>query len=329
MEITTLKSRIKILLCTSLLSLSTIAASNPSDYPVKPITITTPTGAGGGTDIVARLLAEEIGPILGQAIIVMNRPGAGGVIGNQSMKNEPNDGHSLFLTANSNQLIVPWVYKNVNFDPIEDYEPIATVASVPHVLVVNPSFPANTFAEFIEEIKMNPGKYNYGSGGNGTINHLMAEMVSQRAGVTMEHIPYKAISAALTDAISGEVPIIFTTINSAIEHIKSGRLRPLVTGSPTRLTALPDVPAIKETYPDFFDTDMWVAMYAPKGTPRDRIDVISQSIKKALSDDKLQNRFEALGMQPGVDGPDELAKRQAYDYAQWEKIVKSVGATAD
>lgn len=325
-----MKTRIKTLACAAIIASQTIAASAWADaYPSRPITVTTPTAAGGGTDIVARVVAEKIAPILGQPIVINNKPGAGGVIGNQIMKREPNDGYSLFLTANSNQLIAPWVYKNVNFDPINDYEPVAMVGFVPHVLVVHPSFPATTFAEFIEEIKRHPGKYNYSSGGNGTINHLMAEMVAQRAGTKMEHIPYKAISAALTDVMSGEVPMIFTTVNSAIEYIKSGKLRPLVTGSSERLEALPDVPAIKETYPDFFDTDMWVAVYAPKGTPRDRIDVVYQAVEKALKDGDLQGRFKTLGVRPGADGPDALAKRQAHDYAEWEKIVKSVGASAD
>lgn len=326
----TLKSNIKTLLCAALLSTPMFAMNAQADtYPSRPITVTTPTAAGGGTDIVARIVAEKIAPILGQPIVINNKPGAGGVIGNQMMKREANDGYSLFLTANSNQLIAPWVYKNVNFDPINDYEPVATVGFVPHVLVVHPSFPAHTFGEFVEEIKKNPGKYYYSSGGNGTINHLMAEMVAQRVGTKLEHIPYKAISAALTDVMSGEVPMIFTTVNSAIEYIKSGKLRPLVAGSSERLTALPDVPTIKETYPDFFDTDMWVAVYAPKGTPRERIDVVYQAIDKALADPDLQDRFKTLGVRPGADGPDELAKRQEYDYAQWEKIVKSTGANAN
>lgn len=324
-----MKQRIVTLAFATFISSQVCAPAAWADtYPSRAITVTTPTAAGGGTDIVARVIAEKIAPILGQAIVINNKPGAGGVIGNQIMKREPNDGYSLFLTANSNQLIAPWVYKNVNFDPINDYEPVAMVGFVPHVLVVHPSFPATTFAEFIEEIQKHPGKYNYSSGGNGTINHLMAEMVAQRAGTKLEHIPYKAISAALTDVMSGEVPMIFTTVNSAIEYINSGKLRPLVAGSSERLEALPNVPTVKETYPDFFDTDMWVAVYAPKGTPKDRIATVYQAIETALKDKDLQNRFQTLGVRPGAGGPEALAERQLHDYVQWEKIVKSVGATA-
>ena len=321
--------KFKHLLLSSLVAACTATTAAAQEYPSRSISVTTPTAAGGGTDIVARVVTEKMAQILGQPIVIQNKPGAGGVIGNMSMKQERNDGYSLFLTANSNQLITPWVYPNVQFDPINDYEPVATVGFVPHVLVVHPDFPANTFEEFVEEIKANPGKYNYSSGGNGTINHLMAEMVAERVGTEMVHIPYKAISAALTDVMSGEVPIIFTTVNSAIEYITAGKLRPLVTGSPERLEALPNVPAIKEIYPDFFDTDMWVAVYAPKGTPRDRIEILYRAIDQALKDEDLQARFKTLGVRPGADSPEELAKRQAYDYAQWEKIVKSVGATVN
>ncbi len=319
----------KLLLTTFVATMATGGAAHADTYPNRPITVVTPTGAGGGTDIVTRVMAERMSQVLGQPMVVQNKPGAGGVIGNMAMKREPNDGYSLFFTANSNQLITPWIYENVGFDPIKDYEPVATIGFVPHVLVVNPAFPAENFAQFLEVIKQNPGKYNYSSGGNGTINHLMAEMVAERVGAKLEHIPYKAISGALTDVMSGEVPMIFTTVNSAIEYIKTGKLRPLVTGSPERLAALPDVPTIKETFPDFFDTDMWVAVYAPKGTPRERIDVLYRAIDQSLKDEKLQARFEMLGVRPGADSPDELAKRQKNDYAQWEKIVKSVGAQAN
>lgn len=305
---------------------SLMGTASAETYPSRPITVITPTGAGGGTDIVARVVAEKMAKILGQPMVIQNKPGAGGVIGNKAMRHERNDGYSLFVTANSNQLITPWVYENVGFDPIEDYEPVGTIGFVPHVLVVHPDFPANSFQEFMEIIEKNPGQYNYGSGGNGTINHLMAEMVANRVQTQLEHIPYKAISTALTDVIAGEVPMIFTTVNSAIEYINAGKLRPLVTGSPERLEALPDVPTIKETYPDFFDTDMWVAIYAPKGTPRERIDVLYRALAQSLTDQDLQIRFNTLGVRPGADTPDELAKRQAHDYAEWEKIVKAVGA---
>src|SRR5690606_26883379 len=175
-----------------------MSAHAAADYPSGPIQIVTPTAAGGGTDIVARLVADRLAPALGQPIVVNNKPGAGGAIGNQFMRRERNDGYSLFVSANSNQLILPWVMKEPGFDPIKDFEPVAGLGVVPYVLAVHPSFEAKDLKEFLRLIKENPGDYYYASAGIGTLNHQIPEMLAIELGTKMEHDPYRGVSPAMT-----------------------------------------------------------------------------------------------------------------------------------
>ncbi len=304
------------------------AADAVSDYPTRPITVTTPTAAGGGTDIVARIVSEKMSSLLGQPIVISNKPGAGGVIGNQAMLREKNDGYSLFITANSNQLIVPWVFKNANFDPINDYAPIAALGVVPYVLAVYPDFPAKNLDEFLALIKKNPGQYQYASAGAGTLNHLIPEMLTHTIGTRMEHIPYRGVAPAMADVLSGRVPIIFGSLSSVLENIKAGKLRALGVSSAQRTGVLPDVPAISEKIPGF-RSEMWVALYAPAGTPGPIIDKLHKTAQVALSDPKTKELFQGLGMSVMTEGPEELAKMQKAEYQQWKETVEVAGASVN
>lgn len=304
------------------------AADAVTDYPTRPITVTTPTAAGGGTDIVARIVSEKMSALLGQPIVISNKPGAGGVIGNQAMLREKNDGYSLFITANSNQLIVPWVFKNANFDPINDYAPIAALGVVPYVLAVYPDFPAKNLDEFLTLIKKNPGQYQYASAGAGTLNHLIPEMLTHTIGTRMEHIPYRGVAPAMADVLSGRVPIIFGSLSSVLENIKAGKLRALGVSSAQRTGVLPDVPAISEKIPGF-RSEMWVALYAPAGTPRPVIDKLHKTAQAALSDPKTKELFQGLGMSVMTEGPEELAKMQKAEYQQWKETVEVAGASVN
>jgi len=299
-----------------------------SDYPTRPITITTPTAAGGGTDIVARIVSEKLSSVLGQPIVVANKPGAGGVIGNQAMLREKNDGYSLFITANSNQLIVPWIFKDANFDPINDFEPVAGLGVVPYVLAVHPDFPSKGLDEFLGLIKANPDKYQYASAGAGTLNHLIPEMLAHALGTSMEHIPYRGVAPAMADVLSGRVPIVFGSLSSVLENIRAGNLRALGVSSPHRTDILPDVPAISEKIPDF-RSEMWVALYAPAGTPQPIIEKLHKSVQMALADPKTQKLFKGLGMSVMSEGPVELAALQEAEYQQWKETVAQAGANAN
>ena len=300
------------------------AVSAESTYPERPIVITTPTAAGGGTDMVARVYAEQLAKTLGQSIAVINKPGAGGLIGNQAMQREANDGYSLFVSANNNQLIVPQMLDDANFDPIKDYVPIAGLARVPYILAVHPDFPAKTLPEFLKQVENNSGKYQYVSAGVGTLNHLVPEMLAQRLNTKMEHVPYKGISAALSDVISNRVPIVFGALPAIYPQVEAGKLRLLAVVSENRLPSLPDVPALNEYVSDF-SNDMWVALYAPAGTPPDVVEKINAAVADAKRDPQVQERFSQLGMFIMDDGPDALNKRQIAEFQTWKTVLDQIG----
>ncbi|OZI62047.1 Bug family tripartite tricarboxylate transporter substrate binding protein [Bordetella genomosp. 11] len=312
------------LLCGLLAILPTAQA----DYPDRPITITVPTAPGGTVDIVARILAAQLGDELKQSIIVSNKAGAGGVVGTQAAKRERPDGYNLLFTANSNQLIVPWIYAKPGFDPLRDFVPIAAVGVVPNVLLVNPTFPARNLQEFIAEVKAHPGQYRYASAGTGTLNHLLGAMLNEKGGLELEHVPYRGVAPAMTDVLGNQVPMLFASLPSALEAVKAGQLRAIGVSSASRVPLLPDVPAIAEAVPGF-SGDLWVAFYAPAGTPKDVVAKLYQGIKTALASPAVQQRFQQLGVTELHDGPDELARRQASELEQWRDIVKASGARAD
>ncbi|ADP15955.1 extra-cytoplasmic solute receptor family protein 52 [Achromobacter xylosoxidans A8] len=297
-------------------------------FPDRPINVVVPTAAGGTVDIVARIMAEKLGAELGQPVVVINKPGAGGVVGTQAFLREPQDGYTVLFTANSNQLIVPWVYKDAKFDPIKDFTPIAAVGEVPNVLCVNPAFPAKDMKEFMALIKANPEKYQYASAGAGTLNHLLGVMLDQMGGLRMQHIPYRGVSPAMADVMGNQVPMLFASLPSAVEGIKAGKLRALGVSSEKRNALLPDVPAINEAIPGFRG-DLWVAFYGAKEAPRASIDTLHQAIRKVLADQALQQKFDQLGVTMMHDGPAELAARQQAEFMQWKQVVQASGASPD
>lgn len=304
-----------------------MSAHAADNYPSGPVTIVTPTAAGGGTDIVARLVAEKLAAGLGQPMVVNNKPGAGGAIGNQFMLREKNDGYALFVTANSNQLIVPWVVKNAGFDPIKDFDPVAGVGSVPYVLAVHPSFEAKTLSEFLKLLKEKPGELHYASAGVGTLNHLIPEMLASEVGSKMEHVPYRGVAPAMSDVLGGQVPILFGSLSSVLENIRAGKLRALAVSSEKRLDLLPDVPAIAEEIPGF-QAEMWVALYAPAGTPAPVIEKLYQTVRAAQDEPETEVRFKQQGMSLFRASPTELAKIQEAEYKRWGEVVEKSGANA-
>lgn len=315
----------------ALLAAAALTAAAPvaqAAYPERPIAITVPTAPGGTVDIVARIMAEQLGGTLGQPVVVNNKAGAGGVVGTQAARREAADGYNLLFTANSNQLIVPWVYKKPGFDPIKDFVPIAAVGIVPNVLCVHPSFPAKDLKGFLAEVKANPDKYRYASAGSGTLNHLLGEMMNEKGGLKMQHIPYKGVAPAMTDVLGNQVPMLFASLPSAVEAVKAGKLRAIGVSSATRVPLLPDVPAIAEQIPGF-SGDLWVAFYAPRGTPQPVVDRLHDAIKTALASPALQQRFQQLGVTVLRDGPEQLAARQQKEFAQWKQIVERSGAAVD
>lgn len=281
-------------------------------------------------DIVARILAEELQKSMGQPVAVNNKAGAGGAIGTQAAKREQPDGYNILVTANSNHLIVPWVYKSPGFDPLQDFVPIAAVGIVPNLLCVNPTFPANDLKEFLEEVKNRPNEYRYASAGNGTLNHLLGVMLCQMTGLKLLHVPYNSVTSAQSDVIAGKVPMLFASLPSAYETVKSSKLRAIGVSGHHRNRAMPNVPAIAEQVPGFgFTGDLWVAVYAPQATPQTIVDKIHGAVSAAMTSSNVRRRFEDLGIVALNQGPRELAARQEKELQVWRSIVKISGAKVD
>ncbi|MDM0116037.1 tripartite tricarboxylate transporter substrate binding protein [Variovorax sp. J22R133] len=299
-----------------------------SFYPSKPVVIIVPQAPGGTNDAVGRIIAQKLTEQMGQSFVVDNRAGAGGNIGTQVAGAAAKDGYTLLLTISSTQAINPWLYKKVPFDPVKDFEPIASVGVVPNVLVVNPAFPAKSMSEFVKVVRDHNPPYQYASAGNGSLNHLLGEMLNQKAGLQLAHIPYKGIAPALNDVLGGQVPMAFASLPSCIQHIRAGRLRALGVSSSKRSPSLPDVPAIAEVVPGF-SGELWVGFFAPAGVSKPIIQRLVTEIEKASGAPDVLEKFKGLGVQRLPGGPDVLAMMLKEDLATWGPIVKTSGANVD
>ena len=298
-------------------------------YPNKPITIIVPQAPGGTNDIVGRVVAQRLAEQMKSSVIVENRPGAGGNIGTQFVANGPKDGHTLLMTISSAQAINPALYKNPGFDPVNDFVPIAMVGAVPNVLVVNASFPAKSLDEFLKLVKSKPpGTYQYASAGNGTLNHLLGEMLNQSYGISLQHIPYKGVAPALNDLLGGQIQIAFASLPSVLQYINTQKLIALGVSSAKRSPVLPDVPAIAEKIPGFSGT-LWIGLFAPKATPKAVVDKLQKEMQATLANPELKEKLLASGVELANITPAEFAKQLQDDIASWAKIVKASGASLD
>jgi tripartite-type tricarboxylate transporter receptor subunit TctC len=297
-------------------------------YPAKPVTLIVPQAPGGANDTVARILAAKLSEIFGQQFIVDNRPGAGGNIGTAAAAKARPDGYTLLLTVSSAHVINPFLYKNAGFDPVKDFEPVTPIATVAYLLVVNPSFPAKSVKELIDLAKAKPGELQYASAGNGTLNHLLGEMLKTTAGIDMVHVPYKGASASVTDVVAGRVPISFQSAPSALSFIKSGKLRLLAVANEKRVPTMPDVPTIGETIRGYGATP-WYGVLAPAGTPKPVIAQLHAGIVKALDSKDLQEKMAAQGAEVTKSSPEQFAALIKEELPRWSKIVKASGAQVD
>ncbi|CAN1567228.1 PBP2_Bug27 domain containing protein [Burkholderiaceae bacterium] len=312
----------------ALIALAHGTASAQANYPTRPVNVIVPQGAGGANDTIARIISAKLSEVLGQQFIVENRTGAGGNIGTAAAAKAKPDGYTLMLTTNGAQVINPWLYKTTGFDPIKDFTPVGLVASAGYVLVANATFPANNVNELIAQIKANPGKYNYASAGNGTLNHLIMEMFKQQIGLNIQHVPYKTASAAAADVAGGIVPVSVQSAPSSLGLIKSGKIKALAVTNEKRIGALPDVPSISETIPGFGSTP-WYGILAPAGTPEAIVNKLNAAIKTALADKDVQERLLKQGCEALESTPQQFATLIKDDLANWQKIVKSSGASVD
>ena len=303
-------------------------ASAQADYPNRPVSVIVPQATGGANDTIARIVAAKLSEVLGQQFVVENRSGAGGNIGTVAAAKATPDGYTHLLTTNSTQVINPWLYTTTGFDPLKDFTPVGLVASAGYVLVVNSAFPANNVSELIAQAKANPGKINYASAGNGTLNHLIVEMFKQKVGIDMQHVPYKGASAAATDVAGGTVPVSVQSAPSSLSFLASGKIKALAVTNEKRIAALPNTPSISETIPGFGSTP-WYGILAPAGTPAAIVDKLNAAIKTALADKDVQDKLIKQGCEALQNTPQQFAALLNDDLATWEKIVKDSGARVD
>jgi tripartite-type tricarboxylate transporter receptor subunit TctC len=308
--------------------LSLLAPLAFGQYPEKPVRILVPYPPGGTADLTARLAQQELGKAWGgKPVLVENRGGAGGNIATEAVAKAEPDGYTLLLCNAPVLAINPTLYGKVAFDPVRDFIPVAMIAEVPLFLVVHPSLPAKSLAEFMSYVKAGSGKVNYASGSIGSTTHLSMELFKTMAKVDLAHIPYKGSGPAIAAVLGGEVQIMFELMPSAMPHVKSGRFRALAVTSRARSQVVPELPTVAEALPGY-EVGSWFALCAPAGTPRAVVERISTDMNAALRTEETRNRILALGAQPLVMTPDEFSRFLRDEIAKWSKVVKDSGATA-
>ena len=296
-------------------------------YPSRPVRLIVTTAAGGSPDIIARLIGQWLSERLGQPIIVDNRPGAGTNIGTEMGVRAPPDGYTLLMALSANAINAT-LYDKLPFNFIRDTAPVASIASIPLIMEVNPSVPAKTVPEFIAYAKANPGKINMASGGSGTPAHVAGELFKMMAGINMVHVPYRGEGLALPDLISGQLQALFGVMPASLGYIKAGKLRALAVTTAKRQELLPDVPTVGEFLPGY-EARGWYGIVGPKATPVNIIEKLNQEINAALADPSMKTRLTDLGCAVFAGSPADFGKFIAEETEKWAKVVKFSGAKAD
>lgn len=293
-------------------------------YPAKPVRIVVPFTPGGSSDILARAIGHELGKSLGQSFVIENVPGAGGSIGADKVAKSPADGYTLLMGHIGTLAVNPSLYPNLPYAPIKDFAPVAWVARVPNVMVVNKSVPVQNLKELVALAKSRPGHINYSTGGNGSAAHLATEYFKMQSGTSMVHIPYRGAAPAVADVISGQVQLIFTGAPALMGHIRSGQLRALAVSSPVRLDVLPDVPTVQEALGlKGFEADQWYGLVAPAGTPREIVVKLNKHINDALGSEALKTRLHTEGAIATPTTPEEFGKLIAREIERWRPVIAS------
>jgi tripartite-type tricarboxylate transporter receptor subunit TctC len=288
-------------------------------YPTRPVRIVIGYPAGGGADILARLIGQWLSERLGQAFIVENRPGASGNIATEAVVRAPPDGYTLLVVYVTNAINAT-LYDKLNFNFIRDIAPVASISREPNIMVVNPSLPA--IAEFIAYAKANPGKISMASGGNGTPGHAGGELFKTMVGIDMVHVPYRGAAPALTDLIGGQVHVMFAVISASIEYVRAGKLRALAVTTATRSEALPDLPTVSEFVPGF-EASGWYGIGAPKNTPAEIVAKLNKEINAALADSNIKSRLADLGNTVVPGSPTDFGKLIAAETEKWGKVIRA------
>ena len=310
-----------------LLTLAMCSAANGAyaqAYPDRPIRLIVPYAVGGTTDIIARVVGNKLGAVLGQPIVIENKPGAGGNIGSAYAARQPADGYTLVMAVESSHAVNPNVYAKSPYDPIKDFSPISNLADVPNVLVVNPALPAQDLKSLLALLKSQPGKLAFGSSGNGGLSHMNGELFMSVTGTRMLHVPYKGLGPALNDLVAGQLQVVFDNIPSSNPLIQAHRIRPLAVAARQRLKVLPDVPTYAEAGLPAMNTPSWFGLAAPAGVPDAILDRLNAAVAQTLKDPQTVEAIEKQGAVPAPTTRKAFAETISQSYAGWKKIVDDI-----
>ena len=295
--------------------------ANAQSYPNKTIRLVVPFAPGGSTDLIARIVAEPLGKLLGQTVIVDNKAGGGGTVGALEVARAAPDGYTLGLTTASSAATNPAINPAIAYKPLSDFTPVINMVATPNVLAINPSFPAKDMAGFLKELRAKPGSYDYASSGTGGVGHLQMELFKSLTKTFVVHIPYAGAGPALRDTVGGQVPIIFDNLPSALPHIKDKRLIALAVASPERVAELPDVPTFKELGLEPVNRPALYGIWAPKGLPAPLLAQLNSAVRKVLQDPAVVKRIEATGSRVVGNSPGEFAAQLKAEYEVYKKVV--------
>ena len=313
----------RILLAVAALSLA--LSAHAQSYPSKPIKIIVPFGPGGFTDVAARIVQKELAPVIGQAIVIENKPGAGSTIGTTEIARAQPDGYTLVMISTTH-VISPHLYKAMPYDALKDFAPVMKLAEGPYVLVTHPSLPVKSVRELIALAKSKPDTIDYASSGNGSSQHLVGALFVTMAGAPLSHVPYKGSSQAMNDVLGGQVKVSFVGVPNALPNLPSGKLRALAVSTKKRYSELPDVPTLDEAGVTGFDATIWLGLLAPPNTPREIVQKLNTDITRVLSTPEARKLMASAGVDVATSTPEEFGKLLQSEYDRWGKVVRETGA---
>ena len=320
----------KTLLCIALaFGVAEVHAQSDTNYPSKPIRMIVPSAPGSGPDIMARAIGQKLTEALGQAIVIDDKPGAGGIIGSEAAAKAPPDGYTLIMSNAGAHTVNPGLYAKLPYDPVKDFAPVTLVALAPNILIVHPTLPVRNVKDLIALAKAKPGELTFGSGGNGSTAHLSGEMFKTMAGINIVHIPFKGSPAAVIGVIAGQIALAIPNIPPALPHVRSGKLKALAVTTAKRAAGVPDLPTVAEAGLPGYEATAWFGVLAPAATPSQIIARLNAAIVKIAHAREMQERLTAEGADAVGNTPEQFAQIIKSDIAKWAKVIKASGARAD